>query len=102
MRHRSHARRCELILGGSSCNLLVNRLAVGVGSVECRVAGDGPREIAVSQAPHLHPEFGWFCPSLSLRRKARIALITLVFSVVVGVVALKPAREPGIDGTPTI
>jgi len=56
----------------------------------------------VSQAPHLHPEFGWFCPSLSLRRKARIALITLVFSVVVGVAALKPARGPGTDGTSTV
>jgi hypothetical protein len=49
---------------------------------------------------YLHPEFGWFCPSLSLRRKARVALVFLAFLVAVGALALKASHDPNKDGTP--
>jgi hypothetical protein len=45
--------------------------------IEAVEAGASRRE--VSRAYHVHPEFGWFCPSLSLRRKLRIAVVTLAF-----------------------
>jgi hypothetical protein len=51
----------------------------------------------MSQAYHVHPEFGWFCPSLSLRRKLRIALVTLAFLGIVGVLSLMAEVRPGLD-----
>ena len=48
-------------------------------------------------ARHVHPEFGWFCPSSSLRRNVRVAFVTLVSLTIVGVVALRAGRGPGFD-----
>lgn len=56
----------------------------------------------MSLARHVHPEFGWFCPSLSLRRRARIAFVTLVFLMIVGVVALRAGRGPSFDEPLTV
>ena len=56
----------------------------------------------MSQAYHVHPEFGWFCPSLSLRRKLRIALVTLAFLGIVGVLSLMAEVRPGLEGALTV
>lgn len=49
---------------------------------------------------HLHPEFGWLCPSTSLRRKARLAVTSLALLAIVGTLALRAGREPQIEGAP--
>jgi hypothetical protein len=54
--------------------------------------------VVVSPA-YLHPEFGWFCPSLSFRRKARVALVFVSISIIVGMIALNARHESGRDGT---
>jgi hypothetical protein len=33
---------------------------------------------------YLHPEFGYFCPSLGFRRAARIALVSAVIGMIAG------------------
>ena len=53
-------------------------------------------------AHHLHPEFGWFCPSASLRRTGRMALRALVCSVIVGALALRAGRGPSVNEALTI
>jgi hypothetical protein len=58
---------------------------------------NGTQEIVVFPAYHLHPEFGWFCPSPSLQRKVRLVLVTFSFLVVVGALALTAGRDPGAD-----
>ena len=46
---------------------------------------------------YLHPEFGWFAPSTSARRKARLAFASLAVFVVVDTIILRVGREPPID-----
>jgi hypothetical protein len=60
--------------------------------------GNVPREVVVSPAYHLHPEFGLLCPSRRFRRKARVALALLAFLVIAGAFAAKVSHEPGADG----
>jgi hypothetical protein len=49
---------------------------------------------------YLHPEFGWLCPSTSLRRKLRLALTSLALLAIVGTLALRAGRVPQIEGAP--
>jgi hypothetical protein len=49
---------------------------------------------------YLHPEFGYFCPSLGFRRAARIALVSAVIGVIAGatgVAALISDHAPPLD-----
>ena len=46
---------------------------------------------------YLHPEFGWFAPSTSARRKARLAFASVALFAVVGTIILRAGREPQID-----
>jgi hypothetical protein len=48
-------------------------------------------------ADHVHPEFGYFCPSQSLRRKARVAFTFITFGVIVGALALRASHETGSE-----
>jgi hypothetical protein len=51
----------------------------------------------MSPAHRFHPEFGYFCPSPSLRRKLRIALACIVIGVLAGAsgaLVLKAAHDP--------
>jgi len=74
----------------------------GSTSVDIGSPGDGPREIVVPLAHHLHPEFGWFCPSASLRRTGRMALRAFVCLAIVGVLALRAGREHSVEGALTV
>ena len=51
----------------------------------------------MSPADHVHPEFGYFCPSQSLRRKARVAFTLITFGVIVGALALRASHETGSE-----
>jgi hypothetical protein len=55
----------------------------------------------VSQA-YLHPEFGWFCPPLSFRRRARVAVAFLAVLGIVGALALNAGHDPKDDGLLTV
>ena len=51
----------------------------------------------MSPAHRFHPEFGYFCPAPSLRRKLRIALACIVIGVLAGAsgaLVLKAAHDP--------
>src|SRR3979490_2608844 len=57
------------------------------------------QELVMSSA-YLHPEFGYFCPSLGFRRAARIALVSAVIGVIAGatgVAALVSDHAPPLD-----
>jgi hypothetical protein len=75
---------------------------VGKHGVDVGSPGNGPREIVVPLAHHLHPEFGWFCPPASLRRTGRMSLRALVCLAIVGVLALRAGRGPSVDGALTV
>lgn len=45
-------------------------------------------------SPEVHPEFGWLCPSTSVRRKARLVLASLALLAIVGALALSGGRDP--------
>jgi hypothetical protein len=53
-------------------------------------------------ADHVHPEFGYFCPSQSLRRKARLVFTFVTFCVSVGGLALRASHETGSESLLTI
>jgi len=51
----------------------------------------------MSPARHFHPEFGYFCPSPSFRRKLRVAVACIVIGAIAGtsgVLVLKAAHDP--------
>jgi len=56
----------------------------------------------MSPADHVHPEFGYFCPSQNFRRKARVAFTFITFGVIVGALALKAGHETGSESVLTI
>jgi hypothetical protein len=60
--------------------------------------GNVPREVVVSPAYHLHPEFGLLCPPRRFRRKASVAFALLAFLAIVGALALKVGHDPDTDG----
>jgi hypothetical protein len=62
-------------------------------AIKVRDAGDGSQEVVMFPADHVHPEFGYFCPSPSLRRKARIAFAFIAFGI--GALALRAGPDPG-------
>jgi hypothetical protein len=48
-------------------------------------------------ADHVHPEFGYFCPSQSLRRKTRFVFAFIAFGVMIGALAVRASHDPGGD-----
>jgi hypothetical protein len=71
-------------------------------SIKVQHAGGGSREGIMFPADHVHPEFGYFCPSQSLRRKARLAFTFVTFCVSVGALALRASHETGSESLLTI
>jgi hypothetical protein len=56
-----------------------------------------PPPVVLPEPPEFHPEFGYFWPASHTRRMMRIALISTVFGVLVGViavVAMTPRSDP--------
>ena len=53
----------------------------------------------MSPASRLHPEFEYFCPSRSFRRKAGIALAFIAFGVIGGALVLRAGYDPMADMT---
>ena len=52
----------------------------------------------MSSLQYCHPEFGYFCPAPSLRRKVRLALACVVLVVIAGTagnIAMKAAQDSG-------
>ena len=49
---------------------------------------------------YLHPEFGWFAPSTSARRKARLVFASLALFAIAGTVILRAGHQPQIDAGP--
>ena len=35
-------------------------------------------------AHYVHPEFGYFCPGLGLRRVLRVAVVSILFGIIIG------------------
>jgi hypothetical protein len=48
-------------------------------------------------ADHVHPEFGYCCPSQNFRRKARVAFTFITLGVIVGALALRGSHETGSE-----
>ena len=57
-----------------------------------------PQEVAVSSA-QLHPEFGYFCPSLRVRRVLWAALVLAFFGLIAGAGGIRPfvSHDDDID-----
>jgi hypothetical protein len=52
------------------------------------------------RSPHLHPEFGYLCPTPGLRRTVRMALVFTIIGVLAGaggMAALIADHEPDLD-----
>jgi hypothetical protein len=64
-------------------------------AIQVRGAGDVSREVVMFPADHSHPEFGYFCPSQSLLRKAQIAFAFIAFGAIIGALALRAGHDPG-------
>jgi hypothetical protein len=65
----------------------------------------GVQEFAMGSAYNVHPEFGCFCLSSTLRRKAGLALAFIVFGSIAGasgVVVQMAGHEPNVDGRSVI
>jgi hypothetical protein len=54
-------------------------------------------------AYHLHPEFGYFCPTPYRRRELRVAIVSVLFGAIIGgsIATLRAAHDPNPDGTST-
>ena len=54
-------------------------------------------------AYHVHPEFGYFCPTPYRRRKLRVAIVSVLFGAVIGgsIATLKAGYDRNPDGAST-
>jgi hypothetical protein len=54
-------------------------------------------------AYHVHPEFGYFCPTPYRRRELRVAVVCILFGAMIGasVATLRAAHDRNPDGTST-
>jgi hypothetical protein len=54
-------------------------------------------------AYHVHPEFGYFCPTPYRRRELRVAVVCILFGAVIGasIATLKAAHDRNPDGAST-
>jgi len=57
----------------------------------------------MSSAYHVHPEFGYFCPTPYRRRELRVAIVSIPFGAIVGgsVAPLRAGPDRNADSTPT-
>jgi hypothetical protein len=44
----------------------------------------GAREVSMTSAPDVHPEFGYFCPAPRLRRDFRVAIVSVLLGGIMG------------------
>ena len=54
-------------------------------------------------AYHLHPEFGYFCPTPYLRRQLRVAIVSVLFGAIIGgsIATLRAGHDRHPDGAST-
>ena len=54
-------------------------------------------------AYHVHPEFGYFCPTPYRRRELRVAIVSVLFGAIIGgsIATLRAAHDPNPDGAST-
>ena len=72
-----------------------NSLAVLVFKLLARARGWAISETAMPAAHDLHPDFGLLCPTKRLRRRMRIAMSCVLFTLVGGVVLQASLGPPG-------
>jgi hypothetical protein len=95
-----------MFVGSQAVRKRVLRLKTSGGrrltAIKVQHAGGGSREGIMFPADHAHPEFGYFCLSQSLRRKARLAFTFITFCVIVGALALRAGHETGSESLLTL
>ena len=54
-------------------------------------------------AYHVHPEFGYFCPTPYRRRELRVAIVSILFGAIIGgsIATLRAAHDPNPDRVST-
>ncbi len=54
-------------------------------------------------AYHVHPEFGYFCPTPRRRRELRVAIVSILFGAIIGasIATLRAAHDRHPDGAST-
>jgi hypothetical protein len=54
-------------------------------------------------AYHVHPEFGYFCPTPYRRRELRVAIVSILFGAIIGgsIATLRAAHDRNPDGAST-
>ena len=54
-------------------------------------------------AYHVHPEFGYFCPTPRRRRELRVAIVSILFGVIIGasIATLRAGHDRNPDGAST-
>jgi hypothetical protein len=54
-------------------------------------------------AYHVHPEFGYFCPTPYRRRELRVAIVSVLFGAIIGgsIATLRAAHDPNPDSART-
>jgi hypothetical protein len=54
-------------------------------------------------AYHVHPEFGYFCPTPYLRRELRVAIVSVLFGAIIGgsIATLRAGHDRNPDGAST-
>jgi hypothetical protein len=54
-------------------------------------------------AYHVHPEFGYFCPTPYRRRELRVAIVSVLFGAIIGgsIATLRAGHDPKPDSTST-
>ena len=57
----------------------------------------------MSSAYHVHPEFGYFCPTPYRRRELRVAIVSVLFGAIIGgsIATLRAAQDRHPDGAST-
>ncbi len=57
----------------------------------------------MSSAYHLHPEFGYFCPTPYRRRELRVAIVSILFGAIIGgsIATLRAGHDRNPDGAST-
>jgi hypothetical protein len=54
-------------------------------------------------AYHVHPEFGYFCPTPYRRRELRVAIVSILFGAIIGgsIATLRAGHDRNPDGAST-
>src|SRR6266508_6363530 len=58
---------------------------------------------AMPSAYHVHPEFGYFCPTPYRRRELRVAIVSILFGAIIGgsIATLRSGHDRNPDGAST-